>query len=178
MNDSRLIIVNAGDNNYFNVTIDTDENLEKEFSLNASDYLPWINCSFTPQSLKWGEVSNLTIHTSTDTPDVTYPISIMATYVSDQNDIITRWFTFNLTVAHPPTPTWKQLFFWTTILAGGIAFAVGILLIRDERRLRTTQIPLPPITEFLTCKNPNCRFGEIPLDSDYCPACGKQLDNN
>ena len=179
-NNSGLILVNAGDNIDCNVTIDTDEYLKYNFTLNASDYSQWIKCTFQPQSLKWDQVSKLTIQTSTETPDVSYPINVTATYVSDQRDTVIRWFTFNLTVARALPPIWKQQFFWTTLLAGGIAFAVGILFMREERRLRTTRLipPTPAKDEYLTCKNPNCGFGEIPLDSEYCPACGKQLDNN
>lgn len=181
-NDSGLIIVPAGGNYSSNINITTDEGLNNNFSLDVSDYSPYINCTLQPQSLNRSQESRLTIHTSPLTPNDTYPIRINATYVS-ANDITTRSFTFNLKVANPyvpQTPIWGQLFFWTTLLAGVLAFAVGILFIRDERRLRTTPLipPRPAKDEYLTCRDPNCGFGEIPLDSDYCPACGKQLDNN
>jgi hypothetical protein len=78
-----------------------------------------------------------------------------------------------------PTPLWDQVWFWSTLISGGIAISTSILLVRFKRKLKTIATQKEDfnrhIQRFLACTNPDCSFQEIPIESEYCPVCGKRL---
>lgn len=133
---------------------------------------------YLPDQKEVNSSSVLLIDTSSDTPPGTYQINVTAR--SRENQDVTQTCNVNVIVTSPPVPLWGQLLFWPLLVLGAITFSTSFALVKARGKLKAMgnekSMNRKDKRPCLTCINPDCGFQEVPIDSRYCPVCGKPVD--
>lgn len=175
--------IQAGQTANITVDIETTDYFDSHFDLAAYVEPPGCDIAshFSSVRIYSNSESNLSVVTSRGTTPGMYPVKISASYyIQDISSWVNRSNTVNLIVGSSSVtfPLWNDLWFWLALAASITTVSSSLFLVRmnKKQRISASKDSIEEIgeQEYTYCRNHECGYQEVPIDSEFCPICGKK----